>query len=405
MAERFPPVAVTGLGIVSPIGVGHGRFWAALCAGASGIAAVPDAQTVPRLAARVREFAPREFIRSTHLRRADALSQTIVASARMALTDAGFDDRLPDPERLGVVVGAAIGNMTESTHYLGRVFTKGPALASPMIFPNLVLNAAASYTAMEIGCLGANFTVSQGEVSGEHALMTGCDMIRAGRADVVLAGGGDQCAEMTTAAYRQFRALSSQRGGTEWCSPYDEQRNGVVLGEGAAMLVLESPEHARRRGATVYAEIVDTLSFSVAAPTYDWPARAPTAGARLRSVLERSAGIELVCGSANSSRRLDACEREVLAETLMDTAATTTVTSIKGAIGEFGAAGALTAVAMCLAVHHGAIPPLCHVHNPMPAPFRFASRTAEHRRVQHALMLSFARGGAAAALLVRRAGE
>jgi len=409
MAEDFLPVAVTGFGIVSPIGIGHVQFWDALCAGKSGIAPLPNAQQVPRIAARVREFSPREFIRSPHLRRADALSQTIVSAARMALTDAGLDDRPPDPERIGVVVGSAIGNMSESTQYLGRVFTKGPALASPMLFPNLVLNAPASYAAMEIGCLGANLTVSQGEVSGEHALMVGCDLIRAGRADVVLAGGGDECAEMVTAAYRDFRALSSQRGGAEWGSPYDEQRNGIVLGEGAAMLVLESPARARRRRATVYAEIIDTLSFSVGSPTYDWPERASAAGARIRSFLERGlapeAGIELVCGSANSSRRLDACERDVLAEALGDTAPTATVTSIKGAIGEFGAAGALTAVAACLAVHHGAVPPLCHLRDPMPAPFRFASRAAERRRLEHALMVSFARGGAAAALLVRRPNE
>src|SRR5216684_2958117 len=191
MADCFVPV--TGIGIVSPIGVGRVQFWDALCAGKSGISALPNTgDALPHIAPRIAAFAPREFIRSPHLRRADKLSQTIVAAARMALTDAGLDAPAPDAEHVGIVVGSAVGNISESVQYLRRLFTKGPALASPMMFPNLVMNAPASYAAMEIGCTGANFTVCQGETSGEQALALGCDLIRAGRAEVVLAGGGDE---------------------------------------------------------------------------------------------------------------------------------------------------------------------------------------------------------------------
>jgi 3-oxoacyl-[acyl-carrier-protein] synthase II len=408
-------VAITGLGVVSPIGIGRDAFWMALSAGKSGIAPLPASEAkVPQLAAQIPEFSARDYIRSGKLRRADALSRNIAAAARMALADAGLAhglaDAPPPPDRVGIVIGSALGNVHESVHYLERLFTKGPSLASPMAFPNLVLNAPASYAAMEIGCTGANLTVSQGEVSGEQAIAVAFDLIRAGRADVVLAGGGDELAGAVTAGYRDYYALSSQRGGPEWCSPYDVGRNGVILGEGAAMLVFESMEHARQRRAAVYADLVDYVSFGVPAPAFDWPARAPTATARLQELLERrrgagldSGGVDLVCGSANSSVRLDACEVDVLTRLFGEAAGRVALTSIKGAIGEFGAAGALTAVAACLALRHGIVPPLCNMRRP-PAdtPFRFAARTAERRELRHALMTSMARGGSCIALLFQR---
>ena len=411
MNDGWQSVAITGLGVVSPIGIGRDAFWAALSAGKSGIAPLPVSEAaVPRLAAQIPAFSARDCIRSGNLRRADPLSRNISAAARMALADAGLAD-LPVPaERVGIVIGSALGNVHESVQYLERLFTKGPSLVSPMMFPNLVLNAPASYAAMEIGCTGANLTVSQGEVSGEQAIALAFDLIRSGRADVVLAGGGDELAGVVTATYRDYYALSSQRGGPEWCSPYDADRNGVILGEGAAMLVLESTQHARQRRAAVYADLVDYESFGVPAPAFDWPARAPAAAARLQELLERSrgagsdnGGVDLVCGSANSSVRLDACEVDVLTRVFGEAAGHVALTSIKGAIGEFGAAGALTAVATCLALRDGVVPPLCNMRRP-PAdtPFRFAARTAERRELRHALMTSTARGGSCIALLFQR---
>ncbi len=424
MTERSSPVAVTGLGIVSPLGVGHQQFWTALSTGKSGVKPWSGASTqVPHLAARIVDYSPGEFIRSAHLRRMDGLSRAIVSAGRLALADARLDNDAVPPQRMGIVVGSALGNISESVQYLERLFTKGPALASPMMFPNLVLNAPASYAAMEIGCTGVNLTVSQGEISGEHAVALGCELIRAGRADVVLAGGGDELDEIVMSAYRHFRALSSQRGGREWCSPYDVNRNGVVLGEGAGVLVLESPTHARRRGARVYAEIEDHVSFGVPSAPYDWPRHTPDAAEHLREFLAVSgphAGraaepvrdvsvsdrrVDLVCGSANSSRHLDACELDVLGRAFGEAAATVALTSIKGAVGEFGAAGTLTAGAACLALRHGAVPPLCSLRTAPPdTAFQFVSGAAVPRRLRRVLIFSLARGGAAIALLLRGPG-
>jgi 3-oxoacyl-[acyl-carrier-protein] synthase II len=416
MESRRPHgVVVTGMGIISPIGVGRELFWKALCDGQSGIHRRCGATDVPTLSAPMADYDAREYVASTHLRRMDKVSRAIVSTARLALADARLDSSTVEPTRLGIVVGSALANISESVQYLRRLFTKGPALASPMTFPNLVLNAPASYAAMELACTGANLTVSQGEVSGEQALAVGADLIRAGRADVVLAGGADELDDAVTSAYRCYRALSSQRGGIEWCSPYDVDRNGLVLGEGAAMLVLEASAHARRRGARVFAEIEDYVAFGVPAPLYDWPAQAPAALSWLRRLLvpkgadnaavtlPTAFGVDLVCGSANSTRRLDACMLDVLDRVFGETAAGMTVTSIKGATGEFGAAGVLAAAAVCLALHTARIPPLCHLRQP-PADvlLRLAPPVACDVPVRRGLMLSMARGGSAIALLMRR---
>jgi 3-oxoacyl-[acyl-carrier-protein] synthase II len=404
MAERTAAVAVTGIGVVSPIGVGREQFWSALSSGRSGVGpieSIPHSPTLPTVAAEVRGFSARAFVTSAHLRRMDKFSRMIVAACRMALDDSRLEIADMAPENLAIVVGSVLGDITESAVYLERVFTKGPAAASPMMFPNLVLNASASYAAMELGATGVNLTVAQAEISGEQAILCGCEVIRSGRAEVVLAGGGDELGAMVFEAYRSAGALSGQHGGPQWSSPYDAGRNGIVLGEGSAILVLEASERARARGARVYAEIERHTSFGVPAPLYDWPAQLGLALPPLQHLLD-GVSVELICGSANSSRRLDQAESDLFAR--LGGAADARVTSIKGAIGELGAAGALTTAAACLALHEQSVPPLCHLRSPLARERpRFAGNRAEALPIERALVCGFGRGGGAAALLLRRA--
>jgi 3-oxoacyl-[acyl-carrier-protein] synthase II len=401
MAER---VAVTGIGVVSPIGIGRQAFWEALVAGESGIAPLERTdgrRGPPNLAARVRGFIAKDFISPSHLRRMDDLSRMVVAASRMALDDAGIDLGRLAPEDVGAVVGSALGDVAGSIAYLDRVFTRGPAAASPMAFPNLVLNAPASYVAMETGATGANFTVAQGEISGEQAILLGADLVRSGRARVVVAGGGDQFAEIVAHAYGAAHALSGQRGGREWCSPYDPGRNGIVLGEGAAMLLLEPLRQARERGAAVYAELEDGMLFTVPSPPYDWPAVAAPVSPPVRALLSGSA-VDIVVGCANSSHRLDEYEIGFLEEVFRETDGGVEVTSIKGAVGEFGAAGAFATAAACLALGAQVVPPLCHLTEAPPSTrLRFAGRCVTTRALERALVCGFARGGSGVAILLR----
>ncbi|HVN83590.1 MAG TPA: beta-ketoacyl synthase N-terminal-like domain-containing protein [Candidatus Binatia bacterium] len=399
--EEAHRVVVTGLGVVSPIGIGRAQFWDELCAGRSGIAPAADAARIPTIAAAARDFDAKAFIDSPHLRRMDHFSRMIVAASRMALDDAGMPLAEAASDRVGIVVGTALGDLSESATYIEKVFTKGPAAASPMLFPNLVLNSAAAYASMIFGCTGINLTVAQAETSGEHAIRLGCEMVRAGRADVVLAGGGDELAPILTEVHRQARALSGQRGGDEWCSPYDRRRNGLVLGEGAAMLVLESAVHATMRGVHSYAEIAADAGCSVPAPLYDWPDTAIAALRPLQRLLGDRAP-DLICGAANSSRVLDAVEMDLFGRVCGERSETL-VTSIKGAIGEFGGAGALTVAAACLALREQAVPPLCHRREPEHVTaFRFAPTQAVAHPLDRVLVFGLGHGGSGIALLLRR---
>ncbi len=404
--EERSAVAVTGIGVVSAMGTGADAFWAALANGRSGIApwqAGGEAE-LPHIAAAVGEIADNALIRSPQRRRMDRLSRLAVAASRLALDDAAIDLSAFAAERTGIVFGTALGDPEDAASYIHRVFARGPAAASPMVFPNLVLNAPAGYMAMELGWTGVNLSVAQGEISGEHAVALGCDIVRSGRAELVLAGGGDLLAPIVADVYRRVAALAGQRGGREWSSPYDANRSGIVLGEGAALLVLEPIAQARARGATVYAVIDDTRSFVVAAPRFDWPARAEAAVAPLRALLDGTR-IDLICGSANSSRRLDRCELDLFARALGPAGGDAYATSIKGAVGEFGAAGALTIAAACLALRAQAIPPLCHLEQPESGgPIRLAAGRAVPHRLDQALVCGVARGGAGVALRLSAAG-
>lgn len=406
--RRPAALAVTGIGVVSPIGIGREQFWTSLCEGRSGIAPAEKIARVarpPKCAAEVRGFDARDFIATPHLRRMDGLSRMLVAASRMALDDAGVSVTDVAPDRVGVVVGSALGDISESVLHLERAFNKGPGSVSPMMFPNLVLNAPAGYIAMEFSWTGVNYTVCQGETSGEQALIAGCQLVRAGRADLVLAGGGDEFGGIVFDAYRRARALSSQCGGPEWSSPYDADRNGVILGEGAAMLVMEPVERARARGARVHAQIDGYATFGVPAGTYDWPARAPDALGPLQRLLggaEPAAGSRLICGAGNSSRRLDACEIDLFSRLFGEVAGGVWLSSIKGAVGEFGAAGALSAAAACLALGEQAVPPLCHLRVPEGnTALRFAARRRVAQPLEQAVLCGIARGGAGAAIVFR----
>jgi 3-oxoacyl-[acyl-carrier-protein] synthase II len=412
-------VVVTGVGVVSPLGP-LPAFWRGLGAGATGIAAVDGerAAGAAALEARVRDWNARDHVKPALLRRMDHCSQMIVSAVRMALADAALELQGPDAEAAGVVVGTAFGNLSESENFLRGLFAKGPALANPLTFPNLVLNAPTGYVAIDLGIRGPNLTVVRGEASGESALALAYDTIVSGQADVLIAGGGDELAPVLAQIYADLDLLSpADGGGTAWSSPFDRGRNGFVMGEGAAMLVLETRSHATARGARVYAELAGHAHESVAASPHDWPAVAPPAddGNGTASQLAAlgftpsegrdGAPATLVVSCANSTRRLDGFEAARIAAILGEGTPTALVTSIKGAVGEFGAAGALGAAAAVLAVASGEVPRLGALTAPDEhCPVRLAGprAPAPAHGFASALVSCTPRGGGCVTLLFRR---
>jgi len=408
--RELPRVVVTGLGVVSPLGP-LTAFWEDLRAGANGFTPIDwfdPGPTPPSTAARVRDWQPKDHIKPASLRRMDRFSQMVVSACRMAVADAQLDLSPARAEETGVVVGAAYGNLTETEAFLRGLVVKGPALTNPMIFPNLVLNASAGYVAIELGLRGPNFTVCRNEMSGEAAVALAYDTIVCGHADVVIAGGGDEVAPVIFHVNKDLGALSpGRRAGTdhEWSSPFDHDRNGMILGEGAAMLVLEREEHARARGATVYAELAGYATCTVPSKPHLWPrpaAAAPRAMAEQLRALRGAEEIDAIVSCANSTRDLDAFEAAHLAGLLGESAGRALVTSVKGAVGEFGGSGALGTVVAVLALRDGLLPPLAALRRPDPAcTLRLATDVATVS-LRAALVSGSARGGACTALLLRQ---
>ncbi len=438
--NALPRIVVTGLGIVSPLGP-LPAFWDGLQRGADGIVPIDwfdPGPEPPQKAARVRDWNPKDHIKPAALRRMDRLSQMVVSACRSALADAGITLSPADAEETGIVFGTAYGDIGETEDFLRGLITKGPALANPLTFPNLVLNAATGYVAIELGLRGPNYTVCRGDASGEAALALAYDTIVTGQADVVLAGGGDEISRVLFHIQKDLRVLSplaleaaAGSASREWSSPFDRRRNGFVMGEGAAILVLERAERAEARGARVYAELAGYATQSVASTPHDWPspsAASPASTARQLAALgwkqpgvrdslrpsvhgnaadtRRDEGddVDLIVSCASSSPRVDAFEAAHLAALLGEGASRALVTSVKGAIGEFGGAGAFSAAAAVLALHSGALPRLGVLGEPDPnVALRLATaRTPDPSAgFRNALVSVAPRGGACMTLLFR----
>lgn len=402
-------VVLTGLGVVSPLGCDVGRFRTALLAATDGTAIVEDLAGPgrgPRRAARVGEIPAREHLPGALLRRMDRLAKMIGVAAASAAEDAGLVVRsgdaasplraasaVADPEEVAVVAGSALGNVAESVQFLERAFHKGPSLANPMLFPNLVMNAAASSLAIAFGWRGPNLTVCEGGISGEVALETALSLLETGRAPAVVVAAGDELPPALVHVLDALGLLSPRRGSREWSSPFDRGATGPIGGEGAAALVLEPASRAAARGRRAYAEISGVRRLRAgAAPVWRFPASA--APIRFESVPD------LVVASADSSPERDALELALLGPALDAGAA---VTSIKGTVGEYGSSGLANVLVAALALADGRAAGLANLERPR-ADVPSLRREAWSRPFRTAAALGTARGGAAALVELRRVG-
>ena len=391
---------ISGIGVVSPLGLGAGVFWDALCAGRTAIAEIrrfDPGPEPPRLGAEVAPFAARELLPPALVRRMDRLAQMICVAAVLAAADAGLGAADADGQNgqgcddLAIDVGSSLGNLTEAAQFLERVFTKGPSLANPMLFPNLVMNAPASQVAMALGWRGPNLTVSCGEISGEVALQTGVDLVRRGRCRAVVVAAGEELSEIVFHTLKELGHLSPRRRGRERSAPFDVQANGPVLGEGAAAVVVETPESADRRGASIQATIERIERFTVSSPSpHLWP---PFDAAAKISLPPRVPVPDVVFCGADSSPERDRLELSLLKRLVP---AGGVVYSLAGAAGSQPSQGLSTLAAAVLALRSGAVPPLLGLEQaPANIGFDFP-QSLQRGEWTRALVLGVARGGAGA---------
>jgi 3-oxoacyl-[acyl-carrier-protein] synthase II len=366
-------VLVTGLGATSPVGGNVATTWAALLAGRSGISVLtePWAEELPvRIAGRV-AVDPAEVLARVEARRLDRTSQMALISAREAWQDAGFTDTAPDPERIAVVIGSGIGGVLTLLSNYDMLREKGPRRVSPLAIPMLMPNGPAAAVGLEVHAKAGVHTPVSACASGAEAIAYGLDMIRAGRADVVVAGGTEAAIHpLPMSAFANMMALSKRNDEPERASrPYDKGRDGFVLGEGAAVIVLESAEHAAERGARVYAELAGA---GLTADAHDIVQPDPVGYGARRAIQAALADgdaapseVVHVNAHATSTPQGDVAEALAIRDALGPAAAAVAVSATKSMTGHLlGAAGSLEAIATILALHERVAPPTINLDDP-----------------------------------------
>jgi 3-oxoacyl-[acyl-carrier-protein] synthase II len=378
------PVVVTGLGVVSPFGWRAGAFWDGLVAGRSALAPLGRFQPIVpgRLAGEVPARAVGELARSPVGRRMDWTSLMALGACRLALEDAGLSTDGSTGERTSLVLGSAYGNLQETATFLDRLSARG--IGNPLLFPNMVFNAPLSYVSIELGIRGETAMLSMLEVSGEAPIAWGVDVVASGRADVCLAGGVD---ELGMVLHRVLEDGGQLAAGAP--RPFDRDADGIAAGEGASVLVLERQEQACARGARIYARVQAPLGCTVPAPVHGWPHEATALAAALAPVVRDA---DAVFAGAGGNPTHDAVEAEALARVTH-----APVTALRGALGDFGAAGALVAAAAAQAIAAGVIPPTLGLATPCAA-LDVVSGAARHVPLRRAVVVGLARGGLVRAL-------
>ena len=404
---------VTGMGVVSPLGCALEPFWSRLTGGRSGIRPIErfDASTfASRIAGEVVEFDPEGIISPKDRRRMDPFCHYGIVAARRAVEDAGLDFGAEDTDRVGVLVGSGIGGLQILFQQTKVFYDRGASRFSPFMIPQMITNMLSGLIAIEYGLGGPNFSVVSACATATHSLGEALRMIQHGEADLMLAGGAEApICELGVGGFCAMRALSTRNDDPAGASrPFDAGRDGFVIAEGAAVLVLEDLEHARRRGARIYAELAGygrtCDAFHMTAP--DETGRGAPRGMRLAmddAGLDPD-GIDYINAHGTSTALNDTCETLAIKQALGETdARRVMISSSKSMLGHLlGAAGGVESVACVLALRDGIVPPTINLDTPDPdCDLDYVPHTARTARVRACLNNSLGFGGHNATLCFR----
>ncbi len=397
-------VAVTGLGVVSPVGSDLEAFWSAVVGGRSGIVPltiIPTGQLKMRLAAQIGDFDPRLHFDDKRLSVLDRFAQFAVVAARAAVRDAQlhFDAELA--LRTATIIGSGVGGQTTTDDCFRRLYADKVEKVHPMAIPRQMLNAATSQISIEFGLKGPAYAVATACASGTHAIGQAFHMIRAGTVPVAVAGGSEACLTVgTIKAWEALRVLSP-----DTCRPFARDRSGLVLGEGAAVVVLEAWEHAQSRGAPIYAEMVgfgmSADAADITAPSLDGAARAIAAA--LADARAKPESVDYVNAHGTGTLLNDRTESAALHRVFGVSVRGLAVSSTKAVLGHgLGAAGALECVVTALALARQVIPPTANFTEADPeCDLDVVPNEARPGRIELALSNSFAFGGLNAVLALK----
>jgi 3-oxoacyl-[acyl-carrier-protein] synthase II len=407
-------VVVTGIGVISSLGRTVGSFWESLLAGRSGLGPItrfdPEGYTC-KVASEVNDFDPSDYMDPKEARRNDRYTQFAVAATREALADGALDPHSVDPARMGVLIGSGIGGMETIEQQSRVLFERGPRKVSPFMIPALIADMASGVVAIEIGARGPNFGIVSACATGAHAIGESFQMIRSGRADIMVAGGSE--AAITGLGYAGFcsmKAMSThfndepQRASR----PFDKNRDGFVMGEGAGVLILETEEAARQRGARIYAEIVGYAATCDAHHITMPDPEGKGLGEALQYALDeggiRPEEVDYINAHGTSTPYNDKFETLAVKKVFGEHARDLILSSTKSMTGHLlGAAGGVEAAACCKAIETGWIPPTINYEEPDPdCDLDCAPNEAVRRDVRVAVTNNLGFGGHNGSLVFRR---
>ncbi|MBK9111952.1 MAG: beta-ketoacyl-[acyl-carrier-protein] synthase II [Nitrospira sp. UW-LDO-02] len=408
-------VVVTGLGLVTPLGTGVEKTWKALCAGESGIGRITrfdptgyDAQ----IAGEVKDFDPAQFIEKKEIKKMDTFIHYAVGASQLAVDDAKLKVAPEEATRVGVYIGSGIGGLGSIEHYHDVLREKGPGRVSPFFIPMTIINLASGQVAIRVGAKGPNSCAVTACATGNHCIGDAYRLIQRDDADVMIAGGAEAAiTPLGVAGFASAKALSFRNDDpTKASRPFDKDRDGFVLGEGAGVVVLEEFEHARARGARIYAEVIgyamNSDAYHITAP----PEEGEGAVRCMEMALKDAGVAKTDIGYINAhgtSTMADAIETKAIKHVFGEQAYRIPVSSTKSMTGHLlGAAGGIEAVFSILALHHGILPPTINLDHPDPAcDLDYVPNTARSVQTQVVLSNSFGFGGVNACLLFRRCAQ
>ncbi|MDO7787178.1 beta-ketoacyl-ACP synthase II [Desulforamulus aquiferis] len=397
-------VVITGMGIVSPVGTGLDNFWTALTSGVSGIARItrfdPSDYTT-QIAGEVKDFDFSGYIDKKEGRRMDRFSQYAVVAAGMAIEDASLNLDSIDRERTGVIVGSGIGGMETFEDQCRVLVNRGPGRISPFFVPMMIANMAAGQIAIKYGLQGPNITTLTACASSGNALGDAFKLLQRDDADIVITGGTEApITQLAVAGFCAARAMSTNNDNPQGASrPFDANRDGFVMGEGAAMMVMETLEHAEKRGAQIYAEIVGYGSscdaYHITAPDPNGKGAANAMKMALKDAALSPAEVQYINAHGTSTPAGDPVEVGAIKNVFGDAAGKLAVSSTKSMTGHMlGAAGAIEGAVCVMAVKENLVPPTINYETPDPeCDLDFVPNKARKMNVDVALTNSFGFGG------------
>ncbi len=406
-------VVVTGVGLLTPLGVGVEESWSGLIQGKSGIKKIThfDASAFPtQIAGEIEGFNPENYIEPKEIKKMDRFIHLAVGAAEMAMRDSGLKITEGNAEKVGVIIGSGIGGLPAIEHYHSVLLEKGPRRITPFFIPMLIINLAAGQVSIKYGAKGPNSAVATACATGSHAIGDAYKIIQRGDADAMIAGGSESVVTpLGIGGFNAMKALSTRNDEPEKASrPFDRDRDGFIMGEGAGIMVLESLEHAHSRGARIYAELV---GYGMTADAYHITSPAPEGegAARCMGLALKDGGINIsdvdyINAHGTSTKYGDELETGAIKSVFKDHAYKVAVSSTKSMTGHLlGAAGGVEAVISILCIRDNIVPPTINLDNPDPqCNLDYVPHKARRMKVNCVMSNSFGFGGTNACLIFKR---